>query len=251
MTLKKILFFLLCLLPVGGWGLNPNPFQPGSAPGKIAGPLLQRADSLFGQSQYAAAVPLYRTLVWRHGQASPQLLLRLAYAQQQQGHESAALLALSMAQARQPRLATWRQLAALAARQRLMGYPITWQQELRVQAQRYYYPGLQALLLAAVLTGVALLLRRRLMRRGAWLAYSGFLGLIGLYLHLLHPEAAGLVVRPGAALMGGPSAGAAWLSTTAVGDRLPVLARQDIWYRVRWQRRMAFIRSADLLVIEQ
>ena len=34
---------------------------------------------------------------------------------------------------------------------------------------------------------------------------------------------AGLVARAGAALMAGPGAGAAWLSTAAVGDRLPVL----------------------------
>ena len=176
------------------------------------------------------------------------MLLKIAYVQQQLGHYPAALLYLSLAQARQPRVRTWRQMAALATQHRLVGYPATWQQELRVQAQRYYYPGLQVLLGAAVVIAVWLLWRRS--PRGAWLGYAAYVAVVGAYLHFLHPKPVGLVARPGAALMAGPSAGAAWLSTAALGDRLPVLGQQDIWYRVEWQRRVAFVRGADLLVVE-
>lgn len=193
-------------------------------------------------------MPAYRGQVWRQRQVSPALLLKIAYAQQQLGHYPAALLYLSLAQARQPRVSTWRQLATLAAQHRLVGYPTTWQQELRVQAQRYYYPGLQALLGAAIVAAVWLLWRRG--PREAWVGYAAYVGVVGAYLHYLHPQPTGLVARPGAALMAGPGAGAAWLSTAALGDRLPVLGRQDIWYRVQWQQRVAFVREADLLVLE-
>ncbi|MBF9224269.1 hypothetical protein [Hymenobacter ruricola] len=176
------------------------------------------------------------------------LLLKMAYVQQQLGHYPAALLYLSLAQARQPRVRTWRQMVALATQHRLVGYPATWQQELRVQAQRYYYPGLQALLGGAMVGAVWLLWRRG--PRGAWLGYAAYVALLGAYLHWLRPVPAGLVARSGAALMAGPSAGAAWLSTAAIGDRLPVLGRQDIWYRVEWQRKVAFVRASDLLVVE-
>ncbi|WP_310397711.1 hypothetical protein [Hymenobacter sp.] len=218
----------------------------GSASPPTAG--LERADSLFGAGQYAASVPAYRRQVWRQRRASPELLLKMAYAQQQLGHYPAALLYLSLAQARQPRVRTWRQMAALAVQHRLVGYPATWQQELQVQAQRYYYPALQVLLGGAVVGAIWLLWRRG--RRGAWLGYAAYVGLVGAYLHFLPPKPAGLVARSGAALMAGPGAGAAWLSTAAIGDRLPVLGRQDIWYQVEWQRRVAFVRAADLLVVE-
>ena len=251
LTLKKTLLCGLCLLPFTGWALSPNALGPGSAAEKNTRHTVRRADSLFVAGQFAAAVPLFRAVVWRQRQVSPQLLLKLAYAQQRQGHEAAALLYLSLAQARQPRLDTWHQLVGLATRLRLVGYPSTWQQEVRVRASGYYYPGLQGLLLLAVLGAVGLGLRRRRVRRGAWLLYGGFLGVVALYLHLLRPDTAGLVVRPGAALMAGPGAGAAWLSTAAVGDRLQVLGREDIWCRVRWQQRTVFIRDADLLVMEQ
>jgi hypothetical protein len=209
---------------------------------------LARADSLFAVGQYAAAFPAYRAQVWEKRRVSTGLLLKMAYAQQQLGHVPAALLYLSMAQARQPRVRTWRQMATLAAQHRLVGYPATWQQELRVQAQRYYYPGLQALLGGAVVGAIWLLWRRG--RRGTWLGYAAYVALLGAYLHWLRPAPVGLVARSGAALMAGPSAGAAWLSTAALGDRLLVLGRQDIWCRVEWQRKVAFVRAADLLVVE-
>jgi hypothetical protein len=242
------LFLFLILLPLWTLGAKPAAEKSSfaSTPGQLAS--LLEADSLFTAGQYAASFPDYRQQVWQQRQASPQLLLKMAYAQQQLGHYPAALLYLSMAQARQPRVRTWRQLAALAAQHQLVGYPATWQQEVRVQAQRYYYPGLQTLLGGALVGAIWLLWRRS--PRGAWVGYAAYVGLLGAYLHLLRPAPAGLVARSGAALMAGPGAGATWLSTAAMGDRLPVLGRQDIWYRVQWQQREAFVRAADLLVVE-
>ena len=238
----------LIVLPLWALGAEPPENKLPTISVSNAKPALRQADSLFAAGKYAAAVPAYKQQVWQERKASPALLLKLAYAQQQLGRYPAALLYLSLAQAREPRVRTWRQLATLAAQHRLVGYPATWQQELRVQAQRYYYPGLQVLLGGAVAGAIWLLWRRA--RRAAWLGYVAYVGLLGAYLHLLRPKPTGLVARAGATLMAGPSAGAPWLSTAAIGDRLLVLGRQDIWYRVRWQQRVAFVREADLLVVE-
>ncbi|WP_166648167.1 hypothetical protein [Hymenobacter sp. UV11] len=211
---------------------------------------VRQADLLFEKGDYAAAVPRYRAQIWQRQQVSPRLLLRMAYAQHQLRHYPAELLYLNLAQARQPRLSTWRQLVAVAQRQRLVGYPSTWQQELRVQALRYYYPGLQGLLMGAVVAAILLLLRRGRSGRGTWLAYAAYLLGTGAYLVLLRPEPVGVVTHAGSALMAGPGAGAAWLSTAAPGDRLPVLGHDDIWLRVRWQERVAYLRATDALVVE-
>ncbi len=211
---------------------------------------MEQADRLFANGQYAAAAPLYHNQIWRQQQVSPQILLRMAYAQHQLSHYAAEMLYLNLAQVRQPRLNTWRQLVTLAQRQRLVGYPTTWQQEVRVQAQRYYYPGLQGLLTIAVLLAIGLLVRRQRVKPGAWLAYGGYLLTTGCYLGLLRPTPVGVVTRAGAALMAGPGAGATWLSTAAPGDRLLVLGQDDIWLRVRWQQRIAYVRAADALVVE-
>jgi hypothetical protein len=210
----------------------------------------QLADSLFEQGQYAAVLPLYRAHIWQQRQLSPQLLLRMAYAEHQEGHYAAEILYLNMSLVRQPRLSTWRQLVALAQRQRLVGYPATWQQDVRVQVQRYYYPVLQGLLSLAVLLAVGLLLRRGRTGRSGWVGYGFYLLTVAAYLWLLQPVPTGVIARLGTALMAGPGAGAAWLSTAAPGDRLLVLGRQDIWLRVRWQERVAYVRAADAFIIE-
>jgi hypothetical protein len=250
LTIKKLLILLLLADPGTALALTPSSLSYSARPEKKITERLLRADSLFNAGQYGPASQLYHAQVWQERQASPQLLLRLAYAQQQLGRPAATLLYLSMAQARQPRLSTWRQLVALATRQRLVGYPATWQQELRVRWQRYYYPGLQALLAGAVVALVFVLLRRRTARRAWWAGLAGYALLTGLYLELLRPAPAALVARSGAALMAGPGAGAPWLSTATVGDRLLVIGQEDIWCRVRWQEREAFIRAADVLVVE-
>lgn len=239
----------LILLPL--WALTtaggPINFSPN--PSVKAARNLEQADFLFTNGQYAATLPRYRAQIWQQRQVSAQLLLRMAYAQHQLGHYAAELLYLNLVQARQPRLSTWRQLAALAQRLRLVGYPTTWQQEARVQAQRYYYPGLQVLLSGAVGLAIILLLRRRA-GRGAWLVYGAYLLGTGAYLELVRPEPVGVVTHAGVALMAGPGAGAPWLSVAAAGDRLPVLGHHDIWLRVRWQERVAYVRATDALVVE-
>jgi hypothetical protein len=254
---KKLIFSwalrLLCgfiSLPLCALNGNSRPifFSKISVAAARARPKL--ADSLFDQGQYAAALPFYRAQIWQQRQLSPQILLRLAYAEHQESHYAAEMLYLNMALARQPRLSTWRQLVALAQRQRLVGYPATWQQDVRVQVQRYYYSILQGLLSLAVLLAVGLLLRRGRTGRNGWVGYSCYLLAVGAYLWLLQPVPTGVIARPGTALMDGPGAGAAWLSTAAPGDRLLVLGRQDIWLRVRWQERVAYVRAADTFIIE-
>ncbi|TVT43748.1 hypothetical protein FNT36_06590 [Hymenobacter setariae] len=211
---------------------------------------VQVADSLFEQGQFGTVLPLYKAQIWQRRQVSARLLLRLAYAEHQQTHYAAEILYLNMALARQPRLSTWRQLANLAQRQRLVGYPTTWQQEIRVQIQRYYYPVLQGLLSVAVVIAVGLILRRSRTKRIIWITYGSYLLGTSAYLYWLRPIATSIVARPGVALMAGPSAGATWLSIAAPGDRLPMLGRQDIWLRVRWQERVAYVRADDTFVIE-
>ncbi|MCB2377342.1 hypothetical protein LGH70_07110 [Hymenobacter sp. BT635] len=173
----------------------------------------------------------------------------MAYIQEGLGHYPAALYYLSLAQRRQPSYATWRKMTELAQSYRLAGYPDTWRTKLLITFRRYYYTLLQGLLIGAVL-GAVLLLVRRGATRPWWLAYGLYLAFVGFYLNFLRSSQVGLVARPHAALMGGPSAGATWLTTARAGDRLLVRDQQDIWYRVEWRNRDAYIRRNDLLLLD-
>lgn len=237
--LKKVLLFLIFLTPF---------FQAAQAQ-KVTPQLLQ-ADSLFENGQVEQAYPLYRRAREQHGIQSVRQLLRMAYVQEGLGHYPAALYYLSLAQAWQPRYATWQKMVELAQEHRLTGYPNTWRQNLAITVQRYYYRLLQGLLVLAVVAGTLLVIRRRTADRAWWATYAVYLVGVGLFLNLLSPGRVGLVARARAPLMAGPSAGSAWLTTAAAGDRFEVQGQQDIWYQVHWQGRDAYIRRPDLLLVE-
>ncbi|MBX0289033.1 hypothetical protein K3G63_01200 [Hymenobacter sp. HSC-4F20] len=205
---------------------------------------------MFATGQVEQAYPLYRRVREQEGLQSGRQLLRMAYVQEGQGHYPAALYYLSLAHAWQPRYTTWEKMVTLAQEHRLTGYPNSWRQNLAITVQRYYYRLVQMLLAGAVIGGTLLLVRRRTADRAWWATYTVYLLLVGLFLNLLGPGRVGLVARPRAPLMTGPSAGSAWLTTAAAGDRFEVRGQQDIWYRVQWQGRDAYIRRPDLLLVE-
>lgn len=213
-------------------------------------PALARADSLFETGAPDSAYQLYQQVRKKAGQQSGRQLVRMAYVQESQQDYPAALYYLSLAQAWQPRQATWRKMAALAQEHRLTGYPDTWRQSLAITFRRYYNRLLQGLLAVAVVAGTLLLVRRRTAGRTWWGAYAVYLASIGAFLNLLAPPRVGLVMRPHAALMAGPAAGASWLTTATAGDRFEVKGQQDIWYRVRWNGQDAYIRRPDLVLID-
>jgi tetratricopeptide (TPR) repeat protein len=211
---------------------------------------LAKADSLFEAGAYERAYPVYRHILRQERLVSPRLLLRMAYIQEGLEHYPAALYYLSLAQARQPRVATWHKMTQLAQNYRLTGYSDTWQQQLLITLRRYYYRVLQVLLGGAVAGGTLLLVRRRQTGAGWWSAYAGYIGLIIIYLNTFGPEKVGIVSRSTAALMAAPSPGATWLTTAAAGDRLVVVGQRDIWYEVQWRGQSAYIRQHDLVLVQ-
>jgi len=235
---KNRFFFILCV-----FCCQPALAQKDSR-------LLQKADSLFAAEAYEASLPFYQQVLAQQDAYSPRMLWRMAYVHEGLGHYPTALYYLSLAQARHPRQATWAKMSELAQHYRLTGYPDTWRQQLLITFRRYYYRLLQVLLVVAVLGAMLLFTRHRRYHRGWWIAYGAYVAGIGLFLNLLGPERNGLVTRPRAALMAGPSPGATWLTTAAAGDRLLVLGRQDVWYRVQWQGHDAYIRQHDLLMVD-
>ncbi|WP_133257178.1 hypothetical protein [Hymenobacter edaphi] len=207
------------------------------------------ADSLFAGGRPLEAYQQYRQLLHRR-LVSRQQLLRMAAVQESHDQYPAALYYLNLYQQYYPSPVVWRKTAELAAAHRLTGYPDNWRQQLGLSLRRYYPTVLQGLLAIGVAVGTLLLVRRRGLARGWWLTYGFYLLFVAAFLNIFDTSTVGLVCRPRAALMSAPSAGAAWLTTAAAGDRLLVRGQQDIWYKVLWRGRTAYIRQHDLLLVQ-
>jgi hypothetical protein len=237
-TAKKIVRLVVCLLLIfqtviaHSVPLNPAP-----------------ADSLFSAGKSLEAYRQYRALL-RQRRVSRQVLLRMAAVQESRDQYPMALYYLNLYQLYYPSPAVWSKTVELATAHRLTGYADNWRQQLALSLRRYYAVALQGLLMVAVVVGTLLLVRRRRLARGWWLTYGVYLLFVGGFVNVLDPTTVGLVCRPRAALMSAPSAGANWLTTATAGDRLLVQGQQDIWYRVTWRGRPAYIRQHDLLLVQ-
>lgn len=237
-TAKKIPQLVVCLLLI---------FQTGRA--QDVPPSAAPADSLFSTGKPVEAYRQYRDLL-RQRRVSRQLLLRMAAVQESRDQYPMALYYLNLYQLYYPSPAVWSKTVELAAAHRLTGYVDNWRQQLALSLRRYYPVALQGLLMVAVVVGTLLLVRRRGLARGWWLTYGVYLLFVGAFVNVLDPATVGLVCRPRAALMSAPSAGASWLTTATAGDRLLVQGQQDIWYKVIWRGRPAYIRQHDLLLVQ-
>ena len=210
---------------------------------------LAMADSLLTQAEYAAAATVLDSVAARR--PTPAVLLRLAFAREQEGRAPDALWALRRAYELRPDRAVLRKMDALASAHHLGGYEYGDRYFFLTVFRRYYQSLLEAALFAGVLGATLLLLRRRRYPTarpwaGALLAY---VGLTAVGLNVLRPERLGreVIVRQPTPLMSGPTAGGRWLATLPAGQQLPVAGtRQDIWLPVRWQGVRAWVRAGAL-----
>ena len=241
---------LLALLVLLGVSAKASPQRGNALPDASSLPAaLACADSLLAVGDYAYATAIYGRLAARR--PSPALLLRLAYAYEQDGQVPNALWALRRAYELRPDRTILRKMDALAATHHLAGYEYGDRYFFFTLLRRYYQRLLEATLFVGVLGATLLLLRHR--RRptarpwgGALLAYAG---LATLGLNLLRPEQLGreVILRYPTPLMSAPAAGGRWLATLPAGQQLPVLgAPEDIWLPVRWQGTRAWIRQGAL-----
>ena len=247
MRIRKNLWVAVILF--GGSLLVPAVLaQPGAAGGP-ASAVLVCADSLLTVADYAPAARAYEEIAAR--QPSPAVLLRLAFAYEQERRTPEALWALRRAYELRPDRTILRKMEALAASEHLTGYEYGDRYYFFTLFRRYYRQLLEAALIVGVVGATVLWLRRRRHPRarpwgGALLIYAG---VAAGAINLVRPEQVGreVVVERATPLMSGPSAGSRWLATLAAGQQLPVMgAPEDIWLPVRWQRQQAWVRRAAL-----
>lgn len=211
--------------------------------------VVARADSLLRTGDYRPAAALYEAAARQ--QATPAVLLRLAFAWEQEGQIPDALWALRRTYERKPDRTILRKMEALAAANHLTGYEYGDRYFFLTLLRRYYQSALEFGLIGGVVLATVLVVRyRRHPQRppaaGALLAY---VALGALAANIVSPDRIGreVIVRRPAALMAGPSAGADWVTTLPPGQQLVVMGSgRDVWLPVRWKGAEAWLRMGDL-----
>ncbi|WP_161622718.1 SH3 domain-containing protein [Cesiribacter andamanensis] len=209
-----------------------------------SGSLLQQADSLFGQQAYTEALPLYQQLLEQQ-QASPAMLLRMAYIQEGLGHVPEALYLLNLYYRETSDEAAGTRIKELAGQHKLQGYDLIEEEYLPSIIRRYQLPIILTLLiLSLLLTGLLLYRRIRQQHRPVLTPLFLLVLLLALgYFVNFQPEyTRGILMQDHTYLMRGPSAGAGVLTQLKAGHRLEVLGREDVWLKVVWNDQIAWVK---------
>jgi len=212
---------------------------------------LKKADSLFQAKQYTQSFELYTTVL-KEKEYSPAMLLKMAYIQEGLGHVSMSLYYLHLYYLASQDDQALEKMEEIASKNRLEGYQSSDFNTLIIKLQHYSVQ-ITALLLAFIVFFFALVFyqKTRQQKRPIFAAFvlMLFLGVLFVQLHFSDYLKVGIVSESSTYLMSGPSAGANVVAIVSEGHQLKILGKTDVWVRVNWNEKEAFIKESSLLPV--
>lgn len=214
--------------------------------------ITKAADSLFRARQYSQSFELYKAILEQH-YYSPVILLKMAYIQEGLGHVGRSLYYLNLYyQATNDKQALYK-MEEIAEKNKLEGYASTETTRLFTLLRENYFR-IGAILGAIIIFLFALLIyyRVRLHQKPYFTAFMLLLVMGVLFMHVNFSQqmSTGVVTNPSTYVMSGPSAGASVVSIVGEGHKLEITGKEDVWMKVRWLNKDAYIKQNSILPLQ-
>jgi len=214
--------------------------------------ILTAADSLFKARQYTQSFELYQN-IYQSGRYSPAMLLKMAYIQEGLGHVSKSIYYLKLYHQATGNEQTLKKIEQLADKHKLEGYAST-DKTFFQNVLKKYAPYISSMLFVTGLFLLALMVyqKRKEKSRPLWAGFALLVLLALLFAQVNYSNAdhQGIVSGRATYLMSGPSAGASVIAIIDEGHQLKVTGQKDIWLRVQWMDKVAFVKEDKLLFAE-
>lgn len=222
------------------------------AQGQVTSFRLQQADSLYEKRQYTQSLEHYQTILERR-EYTASMLLKMAYIEEGLGRVGQALYYLDLYYQATNDKSVQEKMEELSTKFNLKGYENT---DATLVLSLYHDYREQISLVLAALAVFFLSLHFFWRKRGKRVVAARFCLFVIVALLLVHINfgeriSTGIIGEPNTFLMDGPSPGASVISIVDEGHRLEVVGKVDVWYKVRWNENMAFVRDIDLLTMEK
>ncbi|HEU5289655.1 MAG TPA: SH3 domain-containing protein [Cyclobacteriaceae bacterium] len=215
-------------------------------------PLLQRADSLFQQKRYTQSFEIYNTLFESH-RYSPAMLLKMAYVQEGLNRISQSAYYLNLYYLATRDESALSKLEELADKYRLEGYEPSQLDKMMSIYQQYRNLITLCLISAIIFLMVFMIVQRLRFHSKPYAAWGMLITLSIIFLvHTNFSErySKAIITTNNTYLMNGPSAGASVISIVRDGHRVQVLGKEDVWLKVQWGDRVAYIKESNLLPVK-
>ncbi|MEM6297526.1 MAG: SH3 domain-containing protein [Bacteroidota bacterium] len=238
---KNIYFYALFLFPL--FTLAQTPAQEQN---------FAIADSLFQTGKYTDAFTIYEKLVHEEEVFSPQMLLKMAYVKEGIKEYPAALYYLNLYYRYSPQLEVLEKMERIAEEQVYEGYQYGDQQYFETLRGQYREILTLGFVVVAFLW-LAFLVFQKVKQKpilGGSIGLLVWLVVALLWVNLSLQSRLGILQKDQAYLMDSPSAGGKPLGVLDAGHRLPILDKEDIWYKIEWEGQTGYIREHNVWVVE-
>jgi hypothetical protein len=213
--------------------------------------IIASADSLFEKKQYTESMELYEQF-FHSGFYTPRMLIRLSLIKEGLGDYTYALYYLNLYYVKIPDKSVLKKMDELAARYNLQGYDYNDLVFFISLYDEYYSYIVIAFLITSLLFLGYLYLKWR-EKSGMGLRPLLFMVILGaVYMisnYNIIPEKA--IVNSDAPLMSAPSAGAELIGHINKGHRVTIRGQNDIWRKIYWNDKTAYILENNLLLVEE
>ncbi len=240
-----VFFFILCWRITGGPVANAQTTDAA---------LLTSADSLFAARQYTESFGQYQELFAQQKEASPALLLKMAFIQESMGDYSEALYYLNEYYLLTSDEAAVQKMQQLSEEHNLRGYVYTDYQLFYNYLREYRYHIIYGLIALAMLGLIILVLSRRQknhseqpVRPYGWgITYLLVLGLLWFMTNASLDPRQAIIIDDHTYIMAAPSSGAEVVYIGEKGHRVPIGKQEDVWTQIEWDGKPAYVRRGNL-----
>jgi len=211
--------------------------------------LLSKADSLFTQQKYTEALHLYQD-IYSSGQASPAMLLKMAFIQDALDNYAEALFYLDQYYRLSADRNVVRKIEELAEAKSLRGY--------RYGDTHYFLALLdkyrtQFILLLLAITVLLLAYIIKKAKQGEKPVATGIIQVMVMAIifaiNNFNTSPQGIIMASNTLLRAGPSAGAEPIEILSRGHKVKVLGQDEVWAKVLWDGQEVYVRKGRLRII--
>ena len=209
---------------------------------------LTQGDSLFAKKQYTQSFDLYHML-YESGRYTPAMLLKMAYIQEGLGRISQSIYYLQLYYKATNDEQALSKIEELATKHKLEGYTASVEGAFRNTLHKYQF-SIRMMLLSMGLFSFALIIyqkRKKYKPMGAGLATVFMMGILFAHVNLFTAPEEGIVSANQTYLMSGPSAGSSVIAIISEGHQLKIKDKKDVWMKVEWQDKTAYVKEDKLL----
>lgn len=211
---------------------------------------LTQADSLFEAKKYTEALEVYES-IFQNGQASPSMLLKMAFIQEGLENYVDALYYLNLYYVKSGNKKALVKMQEIATANALEGYEFTDQDYiLNIISKNKFIIQITLMVLSLLLFAYIIQkFKKNESVRLALMFQVFFMAVLFVFNNEIFSRDRAIVLNDHTLLRSAPSAAAEPLESIAKGHRVRILEQSDVWVKIEWNDQSAYLRKGRIRLI--